>query len=249
MAGRAYRDFDIRVDQLVGRKYRVLATSDAGEASVEITRPLIAPDKVEVFVLKIGHPRRDIVRRIDTPRVAAAREFGGRLFAKIFQGEIKARLDSCVRDAERDGHGVRIRLRLPPELADLPWEFMCDNQKQFLALSPTTPVVRYVESPSFIEPLAVDPPIKVLVAQASPKGSPALDTAKEWEQLREALKPLESRGRVSISRLDHTTPSALQRELRKGRYHVFTSLDMAATTRTRMTVSFCSKMSSETNAT
>ena len=119
---------------------------------------------------------------------------------------------------------MRVRLRLAecPELADLPWEFLYDRDAhRFLALSEWTPLVRYLDLPSRVRPLAVQPPVRILVMVASPSDFPALDVEAEWEKLREALSDLEQAGRVEVHRLADGTLGRLQRQLRKAEYHVF----------------------------
>ena len=90
--------------------------------------------------------------------------------------------------------GLRLRLRLPPLLAVLPWEYMYadraggdDGMDGFLALDPRVAIVRH-------EPLSVPPhlpvatgDIKVVVALASAMGLPMLDLAKEKADLEQAL--------------------------------------------------------------
>lgn len=91
--------------------------------------------------------------------------------------------------------GVRLRLRLPPELAAMPWEYMYvdragggDGKDGFLGLYPRVAIVRH-------EPLAVPAPLplatgpsKLVVALASDPDLPVLDLEKERAVLEEAFK-------------------------------------------------------------
>lgn len=91
-------------------------------------------------------------------------------------------------------NGLRLRLRLPPLLAVLPWEYMYvdragggDGMDGFLALDPRVAIVRHEAlSVSGPAPLATGP-IKVIVALASAAGLPPLDLAKEKADLEQAL--------------------------------------------------------------
>jgi hypothetical protein len=81
--------------------------------------------------------------------------------------------------------------------------------------------VRFLEYPGRIRPLAVRPPLRILVLIANPTDFPQLDTAAEWEKLREALGDLQLGGRVQVDRVARRTLADLQRQLRRGDYHVF----------------------------
>lgn len=90
--------------------------------------------------------------------------------------------------------GLRLRLRLPPQLAALPWEYLYvdragggDGMDGFLALDPRVAIVRHEALPA---PGSLPPatgPLKVVAALASPEGLPPLDLAKEQADLRQAL--------------------------------------------------------------
>jgi hypothetical protein len=79
----------------------------------------------------------------------------------------------------------RIRLRLAgvPELAGLPWELLYDRSDDwFLALSGSTPVVRYVQLPARPRPVEVSLPLRVLVIRSEPADYPSLNLDAEWAQ-------------------------------------------------------------------
>ena len=220
MAGIVYLDFDLEIER-AAQGYRVEVNSPAGQASHTFSLPF-SDLELENFLLRIGHPRRN-VRRIDAPEVEAAKTFGARLFDVVFDDEVRACLRSSIEDAERQGAGLRIRLRLNdvPELANLPWEYLYNPTfNRFLALSVETPLVRYLELPERIRPLAITPPLRVLAMIASPRDQPPLDVEREWTKLRAALSDLEQRGMVVIERLEEATLSALQRRLRRDTYNV-----------------------------
>jgi tetratricopeptide (TPR) repeat protein len=82
-------------------------------------------------------------------------------------------------------------------------------------------VVRYLEFQGRVRPLAVRPPLRILVLIASPTDFPGLDATAEWEKLHEALRDLENAGRVQVDRLSGGTLGHLQRQLRRHDYHVF----------------------------
>lgn len=119
--------------------------------------------------------------------------------------------------------GVRLRLRLPPELASVPWEYVyldrlgtTDAMAGFLALDPRVALVRH-------EPLPVPAPlprasgdITVLAALASPEGFDPLDLDREERDLHEALK---QQSGVQLKLLKNATLDEVQKEISGA--HVF----------------------------
>jgi CHAT domain/Bacterial Ig-like domain (group 2) len=222
LAGMVYLDLDLLI-QRAGEGYRAqVLSSPAGQAAANFTLPFSAIE-IENLLLRAGRARR-ATRRIDSPEVAAAKNFGERLFAAAFDDDVRACLRSSLDEARRQGNGLRIRLHLAeaPELASLPWEYLYNpTLNRFFALSVETPIVRYLELPEVIRPLMITPPLRVLVMISSPDDYPRLDVEAEWNRLRDALKDLEQRGVVVLERLDQATLSTLQRRLRRGEYHIF----------------------------
>ena len=88
---------------------------------------------------------RRTVRRIESPEMQAAKDFGSKLYKAVFTDEVQSALRSSLDQARAQGSGLRIRLRLndAPELVDIPWEYLYNpSLNRFLALSVNTPVVR-----------------------------------------------------------------------------------------------------------
>ncbi len=90
--------------------------------------------------------------------------------------------------------GLRLRLRLPPLLAALPWEYLYvertgvpDSIDGFLALDPRIAIVRdeVQPTPTTLAPLEGD--IKVVAAFASPDDLPTLNLEQEASDLTQAL--------------------------------------------------------------
>jgi hypothetical protein len=214
-----YLDFDLQIARAAA-EYRVEVNSPAGQSASTFTLPF-SELELENFLLKLGHTGRGM-RRLDAPEVAAAKAFGARLFDTVFAGDIRACLRSSLDEASQRNVGLRIRLRLTdaPELADLPWEYLYHSaSNRFLSLSATTPLVRYLDLPERIRPLAVNPPLRMLVMISSPRGAAPLDMEREWRKLGTALGDLEQRGLVVLERIPATL-SALQQKLRRNSYHI-----------------------------
>jgi YVTN family beta-propeller protein len=225
MTERTYLDFDVLVEPASATTYRArVLNSPVGETRpVSVTIPF-SELELDNFLLRIGRPRRYLVRSENAPEATAVREFGGRLFDAVFHDQLLSALTASRDQAESRDAGLRVRLRLTdsPELADLPWEYLYDRDaRRFLALSEWTPLVRYLDLPGRIRPLPVQPPLQVLVLVASPTDFPPLDVDGEWARLHEALGDLQRAGRVRLERAPGGTMAELQRQLRRGQHHVF----------------------------
>jgi Tol biopolymer transport system component len=174
----------------------------------------------------------------------AVKAFGGELFESLFDDELLDCLRLSLHDTERDGTGLRIRLRLDdtvdrpetngdgteadetkPEstvaLCDVPWEFMFDSGGPgFLSLSSGSPVVRYQDLRRPVEQITVTPPLKLLVMICAPSNAPELDVEHERAKVDEALSDLVESGHVQVDWLEHGTLKQLRRSLRS-EYHAF----------------------------
>jgi hypothetical protein len=216
-----YHDFDLLIDR-TGESLRAqVLNSPAGQASVEFQLPF-SEDKLENYLLRLGRARR-ATRRVESQEMNTAKAFGAALFDAVFSADVKACFRSSIDEVRRQNAGLRIRLRLgDPSVADLPWEFLYNRSvNRFIALSVHTPLVRYMELPERIQPIAVKPPIRVLVMISSPSDFPALDVEAEWTRLNDALKGRIDAGQLAIDRLEAASLEALQRRLRRDRYHIF----------------------------
>ncbi len=218
---RHYEDFEL-VIMPAGERYVIqLLESPAGEGRGEFTLPFTHVE-LSNFYNRIGQVRRT-TRRADGPDVEAAKRFGDQLFRSVFTGELLGQLRSSIDHTRDRGQGLRIRLRLKgvPELAELPWEFLYDQeQDHFIATSTTTPMVRYLDLPQSVGPLRVKLPLRVLVVIAGPRNLPTLDAEGEWERLKQTLGPLETAGSLVLERLPTATLDALRRRARGEPFHI-----------------------------
>jgi hypothetical protein len=218
----SYRNFDLLIERRESTFHARVLSSPLGEGSAEFQFPFSSLE-LENFILRMGQSRRG-VRRVESPQMQAAKAFGVRLFEAVFSGQVRDLYQGALRSAERDGHGLRLLLRLSdvPELLNVPWEYLYEpSLARFLALSVDTPVVRYLDIPRQILPLNVQPPLRVLVMISSPREYPQLDVETEWDILKDALGELIRCGQVSLKRLEQPTLLALQEQLRRDEYHVF----------------------------
>ncbi len=123
--------------------------------------------------------------------------------------------------ADNKGAGLRIRLRVPGALANVPWEYLHDEEHGvFVSLSPETAMMRYVEMPTPVRSFPISPPLRILAMISAPNDIPGLEGEEEWGKLNAALDGLAREGMVQVDRLEAGTLSALQRPLRLREYHV-----------------------------
>ncbi len=221
MSALSYENFDLRLEPSLSG-YLLSVSSPAGEARSELTP--FAEAELDAFLSQaIGFLGREI--SLSTPQDGVTPEtfkaFGHKLFERVFSGEVLGRFERSLGLLEGSGKHLRLRLYLEgvPELAGLPWEYL--HQHDFLSLSSETPIVRYLEAPQRIKPLAVKPPLNILVVIASPSEYPKLQVEREWAGLEQALADLQKRGLVKLKRLGRATLDALQQELPRDAYHVF----------------------------
>ncbi|HBL25378.1 MAG TPA: hypothetical protein DD490_00915 [Acidobacteria bacterium] len=169
-----------------------------------------------------------LTSRGPAPPASQPRDVGTLLFHHLFQGEIE-RLYRDRRAALRRGEeGLRIRLRLGTEgpeaayLNSLPWEWLWDPREQgFLAIDLSTPVVRDGAAGTAAEPLLlVEPPLRILVVDASPVTSSFLNLRKEMDRMADIFRPLIDSGQVDLLGLQEKTRGALRDALRDEGIHV-----------------------------
>ncbi len=216
-----YLDFDLLLERRDGAYRARLLGGPAGEGSVAFALPF-SDLELENFVLRIGRTRHGR-RGPEAQQVEAIRLFGSRLFAAVIAGPVRDGFARSLEIAAEQGKGLRLRLRMTdaPELADIPWEYLYEpSAGRFLALSVESPIVRYLDLPERIRPLAVTPPLHILVMIATPPGLPDLDAEREWENLAAALADPAARGLVTVDRLEQQALRGLQTALRRKEYHV-----------------------------
>ena len=216
----AYSEFRLRIDRgLSAGTYRVVATGPSGEALGRFKLPF-SDIELENFVLKVGRTRRG-KRRVESPEMELAKDFGGRLFSSLFDGDVKELFRSSFADARTENRGLRITLSLTgaPELSQIPWEYLYDHPS-FMSISTWTPIVRYLDLPKAKRPLQIALPLRIIGVVSAPSDAEPIDVASEKAKLGQALAPLIQSGAVAIDWLETPTLRALQRQLRQADYHV-----------------------------
>lgn len=221
-----YEDFAVGIEgsEEDGWVLRVLHSLE-GTASTAFAPPWSRAEVEELLAGLDGAVRRRRRTALPDPAAPDPRAVGARLFDALFTSSVRDRwLYSRGRVADRADAGLRLRLHFDladpaaAALAALPWELVYDTERNdFLARSRGTPVVRYLEVTGRVDPPAVEPPLSILVAGASPRGAEPLDIEAEVEALRRAWA---GDAPVEIHALPHTTPEELRRTLIARSCHV-----------------------------
>lgn len=221
-----YLDFELEIEPGRGREYPVaVVRSPAGVACETMIFPYDELalenrlDKLQLALLRSGGDRRTML----TDDEEAVQDFGRTLFNALLIGDIRSRYDVSQEVAAKQDKGLRLKLRIqPPNLAALPWEYLYDpRQAEYVCLSRTTPIVRYIELPRAIQPLTVTPPLCILGMIASPHGLSTLDVAREKGRVERAIQGLQRQGLVELTWLTGQTWRDVQRTMRFGPWHVF----------------------------
>lgn len=220
MANLDYLDFDIHIDR-DENGYNLEIRSPAGQVCETFCLPF-STSEIASMLQHLGRPHQD-AENTDSTDMQNPKVFGTKLYEALFAGEAHGCLRSSLDQAKAQNVGLRIRLHLTeaPELADLPWEFLHrPSLNRFLALSTHTPIIRFLELPETMRSLEVTPPLRILTVIPNPSSYPPLDAEREWANLNTSLADLKQRGLVELERLEEPRIAALQRQLRRGTYHI-----------------------------
>ena len=129
-----------------------------------------------------------------------ARAFGAALFQRLFTGTLLEGFQAS-RAALPPGERLRLRLRLPPDLALIPWELLFDPQtEQFLALAPDLALLRAADALAPVTPLHLDGPLQIVAVLASPDGTdyPPIQLDRELRRIETVLQAPLAQGRIAL---------------------------------------------------
>lgn len=195
--------------------------SPAGEARAEVALDVEAllarREQLEQAILASAVASRAILPQTERP----LREVGQMLFTALLgSGDVAGRYRASAALASERGEGLRVVLRIDtPELASLPWEAMYDAVDGAYVCR-RDQLVRHVPVASVIQPLKVQPPLRILGIVSSPRGLPSLDVEHEQEQLTRGLAKPCAEGLIEVQWAAEATWAALQDMLLGGQWHV-----------------------------
>jgi hypothetical protein len=159
-------------------------------------------------------------RRVLTEGETEIQRVGTELFSAVFTGDVEEAYRTSRAVAKERGESLQVRLRLvAPTLAALPWESLYDPEAGVYVCR-KEPLIRQIPTTDVIEPLSLDPPLRVLAMVAAPSDLPAIDAAAERMRLETALGPHIARGRILVEWLDEVTWANVHEKLLSAPWHV-----------------------------
>jgi hypothetical protein len=224
----AYRDFSLRIEPRRGGEYPLLVLdSPAGAGRGSLRLPYQAAELATLLdglgaAVRASGGDRDMqgsgvaIAGAAENAATVAREIGGRLFQALFPPSVRSLFDRSLGLVGAE-NGLRLKLHLDPAdpeltlLTSLPWELIFwEDGREFLSLGRHGPVVRALDVPRPIRPLALTGPLRVLVAMAAPADLPALELERECRHLEEAVRAI--RG-AEVQVLEHASAATLRARL------------------------------------
>ena len=217
-----YLDFEVIIKK-DGDEYLVQAKSEKGKAQTRFANPFnddkrkLIRSTLTAAALRSGSGKnRPSVRGSASPEVREMKDFGSLLYSEAIKGPVSDFYKKCAAQSDR----IRLRLTLDQSVEDLPWEFLYAND-DFVALSPDTPVVRYIEGTEPCSLVKVEYPLRVLVVIAKPTDLVPLESDDEKNSILAALKPVIDQGLVKVDVIDgNDTWEKLIETLRPNRTHI-----------------------------
>lgn len=232
-----YRDFRLQIGRGPAGGF-VVEVQDAAARRVgtEFSLPLDAGN-VERHLKDLWSQRP--ARHEDELAQEVDDRIGSKLFAAAVSGDVLSCYESTVaglRGLAAGGANVGLRIRLVAgspaagvaldqdaalaedlqRVGSQPWEYLYNPKVGRLlgrlACDRRTPVVRSLDTPHFLPPLAVDGPLRILVVDCAPEDQRPLETEKERRQLRSAIENTDV-ARV-FPLIDPTIPELRQKLLR-----------------------------------
>lgn len=213
-----YREFEILVDHL--------EQSPAGERSFEVSVLRSPAGEGEVVKRAIPPDLSQLAFHLERRSLALSGliTLGEALADLLLPERLRALFVRSLDRLEKD-QGLRLRLRLPAGLADLPWEYMYipragdtkESDKDvtgFLALDPRISIVRHEPLGAPADFDATPRPRRILAAMACPKnGFEALDLEREKNQLEAILAGISG---LRFEPWEHARASDLAQRLADG---------------------------------
>ena len=225
-----FDELEIEVSRCLCGKPEVRILGSAFDRPRERFEPPYSLDDLTVLLeefdrLLLHRSKPEVVAK----RKTIAEEIGLTLYRALLPGNVGATFSRCLASLEtlrQEGLDVGQRVRISfgnagrylPEIIGLPWELICDPKTlQFPGSEPQTPIVRYLDLPKRIKPLATTPPLRVLAILCSPMSTAEIelspvDIPKHEVILRRAMHDQEW---LRIHFLDPPTLQNVRATLRK----------------------------------
>lgn len=216
-----YEDFTLHIgpDTTANDDFSIIAHGE-GSADVRTTATaLFTPSDVSYFIALANAYTHT------ADAIAFARALGNELFSSLFTGKLLQALWNKQGWADHEGRNVRLRLCFAPDarletlpLRRVPWELMFDNET-FLGLQRKFSIVRHLETSQPSGIIAVEGPLRVLIAAATPKNSLSLPEDFELNALYQGVQEFAVRLAVTGLHNPPRTFAALKHSLDTLRPH------------------------------
>jgi nucleoid-associated protein YgaU len=224
----SYRTLELRFGEGGGGRYPVeMAQPSSGQPAagelrldpIELKRSLwSSAGMVESTVRLAAGGAHSLLPHLDD-----VKRVGGMIYESLFSSQLRELLESNLRAIDsqrREGIRFLIDTTRSRELAELPWELAYDAARDdFLFTDEMKPVVRWFEDDQIEPTLAVEPPLRLLVAVANPTDRPELRVGEELAHLDDELRDLVGEGMIEAFHLDHATANSLDAALIRHRPH------------------------------
>lgn len=151
-------------------------------------------------------------------------KFGKMIYSKVFSGEFGEYFNKSMKEAQKNGSGLRISLRFDedvPEIAALPWEYL-HNGKEFLIARKNILISRLPLGADRIHSEPLESILRMLVIISGPDDPkvPPLNTKKEQEIILEAVDSLYRKQKIQVDFTEDATFENVQDYLTEKDYHI-----------------------------
>lgn len=194
-------NFDLEVIALSDDLYSITAYCPDGEF---VTEALFPKEELRAYTSVLN-------TAITTEN---AKAFGQRLFQFLIDShaEVYRAYHSTLKQTGNQRLFIRLSTLKAGRLAVLPWEYLCNPDGEYIALSPRTPLIRCCPDLSPLPPAGLILPLRVLVVIAAPPNYPGFDAEAAWMALEEATVRQQETGHIQLERLARATWPALRRK-------------------------------------
>jgi tetratricopeptide (TPR) repeat protein len=157
------------------------------------------------------------------PECNRPRAFGQKLFNYLFHGDALELYRTCRQRLEESAQiDQRLVIKINPttyNLANLPWELLCDPERGFCAFDRRTPVIRFIpDRPA--RRLTFDPEWRILLIASNPTDTQLLDLRGEMQQIQKAFEEVAPHVVLKIENLLMPSPKEFRGALRDFDPHV-----------------------------